>query len=80
MARREVVGDDDPYRELHVHRNACPEVIDAAFGVLREMVLRSDDEDAPRRLARLMTAHRTLSDPARRAAWDAGGPDAEAGG
>ena len=71
MARREELGGDDPYRELQVHRDACPEVIDAAFAVLREMVLRSEDDEAPRRLARLMAAHRTLSDPARRAAWDA---------
>ena len=49
---------------------ACPQVIDAAFTVLREMVLRSDDDDAPRRLARLGAAHRTLADPARRAAHD----------
>ena len=47
-------------------------MVDAAFAVLREMTLRSDDDDAPRRLARLMAAHRILSDPARRAAWDAG--------
>ena len=73
MARREVLDGDDPYRALQVHRDACPEVIDAAFAVLREMVLRSEDEDAPRRLARLMAAYRTLSDPARRAAWDGGG-------
>ena len=62
----------DPYRELQVDPAACPQVVDAAFAVLREMTLRSDDDDAPRRLARLMAAHRILSDPARRAAWDAG--------
>ena len=45
-------------------------MIEAAYTVLREMVLRSDDDDAPRRLARLGAAHRTLSDPARRAAHD----------
>jgi curved DNA-binding protein CbpA len=45
-------------------------VIEAAYTVLREMVLRSDDDDAPRRLARLGAAHRTLSDPDRRAALD----------
>jgi hypothetical protein len=48
-------------------------VIAAAFGALREMILRSDDADAPQRLARLNAAHRTLSDPALRAAHDAGG-------
>lgn len=55
---------------LQVDPSACPQVIDAAFTVLREMVLRSDDDDAPRRLARLGAAHRTLSDPERRAAHD----------
>ena len=69
MARREGV-EVDPYRELQV---ACPEVIAAAFGVLREMILRDDDPDAPTRLARLNAAHRTLSDPALRAAHDGGG-------
>jgi heme-degrading monooxygenase HmoA len=63
----------DPYRELQVDPGARPEVIAAAFAVLREMVLRGDDEDAPRRLARLNAAHRTLSDPVLRAAHDAGG-------
>lgn len=46
---------------------ACPQVIEAAFTVLREMVLRSDDDDAPRQLARLGRAYRTLGDPGRRA-------------
>lgn len=69
--RQGVGGSSDPYRELQVDRAACPQVIDAAFAVLREMTLRSDDEDAPRRLARLMAAHRILSDPARRAQLDA---------
>lgn len=68
----------NPYRELQVDPEACTEVISAAFVVLREMVLRSDAPDAPRRLARLNAAHRTLSDPERRAAHDAakraGGP------
>ena len=72
MAGREGL-DLDPYRELQVDPSARPEVIAAAFGVLREMVLRSDDDDAPRRLARLAAAHRTLSDPELRAAHDAGG-------
>ena len=63
----------DPYRVLQVHPDACPEVIAAAFGVLREMVLASDADDAPRRLAELNAAHRTLADPLRRAAHDAGG-------
>jgi hypothetical protein len=62
----------DPYRELQVDPGACAEVIEAAFTVLREMTLRSGDDDAPGRLARLMAAHRILSDPARRAALDEG--------
>ena len=45
-------------------------MIEAAFTVLREMVLGSEDADAPRRLARLNAAHRTLADPDRRAAHD----------
>lgn len=63
---------DDPYLTLQVDRTACPQVIEAAFTVLREMVLRDDGDDAPRRLAALNAAYRTLSDPARRADWDAG--------
>ncbi len=71
MAGREGLADPDPYRELQVHPEACPEVIEAAFAVLREMTLRSHDDDAPGRLARLMAAHRVLTDPERRAALDA---------
>jgi hypothetical protein len=70
---REGLGAPDPYRVLQVQRDARPEVVDAAFGVLREIVLSSDAGDAPARLAELMAAHRTLSDPALRAAHDAGG-------
>ncbi len=73
MAGREGVGAPDPYRVLQVQPDARPEVIDAAFGVLREVVLRSEAGDAPRRLAELMAAHRTLADPLLRAAHDAGG-------
>ena len=72
--RRDVAGREgvDPYRVLQVDPGACPEVIEAAFTVLREMALRSGDDDAPQRLALLMAAHRILSDPARRAALDEG--------
>jgi hypothetical protein len=56
-----------------VQPDARPEVVDAAFGALREIVLRSDADDAPARLAELMAAHRTLGDPVLRAAPDAGG-------
>ena len=70
MTAARAPGADDPYRTLQVNPSACPQVIEAAYTVLREIVLRSDDDDAPRRLARLGAAHRTLSDPGRRAAYD----------
>ncbi len=70
MAGGQGVDPDDPYRVLQVDHQACTQVIEAAFGVLREMTLRSDDDDAPRRLARLGAAHRVLADPERRAAHD----------
>ena len=73
MAGRQVAGPHDPYRVLQVHPDACPEVVAAAFGVLREMILTSDADDAPRRLAELNAAHRTLADPLLRAAHDADG-------
>jgi heme-degrading monooxygenase HmoA len=73
VAGREGVGEPDPYRVLQVYPDACSEVIDAAFGALRELVLRSEANDAPARLAELMAAHRTLSDPLLRAGHDAGG-------
>ena len=41
--------------------------------MLREISLRADADDAPRRLAELNAAHRTLADPLLRAAHDAGG-------
>lgn len=69
MARGEVVADH--YRILQVDPAACPEVIEAAFTVLREMILRADAADAPRRLAELNAAHRVLSHPEGRAAHDA---------
>jgi hypothetical protein len=68
-------GEPDPrdhYRTLQVDPSACPEVVEAAFTVLREKLLREDPPDAPRRLARLNAAHREISDAARRAAHDAG--------
>lgn len=73
MAGREVVGQADPYAVLQVARRASARVIEAAFAVLREEVLAADSDDAPRRLAELNRAHRTLSDPLRRAAHDAVG-------
>ncbi len=52
----------DPYRVLEVHPDARPEVIEAAFGVLREIAC-ADDEDGARQLARLVWARRVLLDP-----------------
>lgn len=70
------MSEPDPYRVLQLHPSACPEVITAAFVVLREMALRDPGEGAPRRLAELTAAHRALSDPDRRAAHDAARGDA----
>ena len=64
-------GLPEPYRTLQVDPEACPEVIEAAFGVLREQALRDPSDAAPRRLAELNAAHRVLSDPEARAAHDA---------
>ena len=69
MAGREgVAGQAAPHLVLQVQPDACPQVVDAAFAVLREMVLRSDDVDAPRRLAELNAAHRALVGPSSRGA------------
>ena len=46
---------------LQVDPEACPEVVRAAFSTLREMCLREDGDDAPRRLAELNLALRTAS-------------------
>ena len=58
LAGRQVVTPEEAYRVLQVDPAACRPVIDAAFGVLREMCLRDDADDAPRRLAELTRAHR----------------------
>lgn len=50
---------EEACRILQVDPAACRQVVDAAFGVLREMCLRDDGADAPRRLAQLTLAHRT---------------------
>ena len=65
------MSERGPYRTLQVDPEACPEVIEAAFGVLREQALRDPSDAAPRRLAELNAAHRVLSDPEARAAHDA---------
>ena len=54
----------DPYAVLEVHMNARPEVIEAAFTVLREMAA-SDVDDGARWLARLNWARRVLLSPDR---------------
>ena len=51
---------DDHHRTLQVHPEACDEVIDAAFRVLREQILRDESDEAPARLAALLRAHRAL--------------------
>jgi curved DNA-binding protein CbpA len=70
VARGEGVDPLDPYRTLQVDPAACAEVIEAAFAVLREQVLRDEGPGAPQRLARLNAARRELSDPAARAELD----------
>ena len=49
----------DPYRVLEVHQDARPEVIEAAFAVLREMACH-DEADGARWLVRLMWARTVL--------------------
>lgn len=61
----------DHYAVLEVAPHARPAVIEAAFVVLREDAMRGDHDDAPRRLVELNRAHVVLSDPGRRAAYDA---------
>ncbi len=48
----------EAFRVLQVDPAACRQVVDAAFSALREMCLRDDASDAPRRLAELTLAHR----------------------
>lgn len=55
---------EEAYRVLQVDPAACRPVIDAAFGVLREICLRDDADDAPARLAELSRAHRIATDGA----------------
>jgi len=62
---------ENHYDTLQVSRLACDAVVQAAFEVLREHALVGDASDAPTRLARLNAAHAVLSDPDRRAAYDA---------
>lgn len=57
---------------LEVAPHARPAVIDAAFAVLREAACRDDSDDGHRLLIALNRAHHALSDPERRARYDAG--------
>ena len=54
----------EAYRVLELHPSARPEVVRAAFGTLREICLREEGEDAPRRLAELNRALRTVTERA----------------
>ena len=56
------MSSEEAFRVLQVDPGACREVIDAAFGVLREMCLGDDGDDAPRRLAELTLAHRVATE------------------
>lgn len=63
MAGRQELTRAEAARILQVDPVACARVVEAAFTVLREMVLGSDGDDAPRRLAELNAARRTMEDP-----------------
>jgi hypothetical protein len=52
------VTEREAFRVLEVDPGARPEVVRAAFGALRELCLREDGDDAPRRLAELNLALR----------------------
>ncbi len=54
----------EAYLVLEVHPSARPEVVRAAFAALREICLREDGDDAPRRLAELNRAFRTVGERA----------------
>ena len=62
--------EDDHYDVLQVAPHARPEVIQAAFEVLREMACRDHGDDAPRTLVRLNRARRVLGDARLRAEYD----------
>jgi hypothetical protein len=61
------VTEAEAYRVLELHPSARPEVVRAAFGALREICLREDGDDAPRRLAELNRAFRTVTEHERAA-------------
>ncbi len=68
MAGRE--GLTDHYAVLEVAPHARPEVIEAAFIVLREAALAADGDDALARLVELNRAHAVLAHPDRRREFD----------
>ena len=59
-------------RVLQVDPAACPQVIEAAFRVLRELACMDDSPGGGRRLVELNRAHRLLSGEARADAATAG--------
>lgn len=61
---------DDHYATLQVAPHACPEVIEAAFAVLREQACRDDSTQGHRRLVALNRAHHVLGDAGRRRDYD----------
>jgi curved DNA-binding protein CbpA len=71
VAGREVVSvHEDWYSVLEVAPHARPQVIEAAFGALRELAVRDESDAAPRTLVQLNRAHAVLCNPLRRAAYD----------
>ncbi len=67
-----MTAGEDPYAVLEVAPHARPQVIDAAFGVLRELAARDQSPAGARPLVMLNRAHAVLCDPERRAAYDHG--------
>jgi curved DNA-binding protein CbpA len=57
--------------------HARPEVIRAAFTVLREAACRDNSDNGHRVLVQINRAHHVLSDPDRRRAYDASRPTQE---
>jgi len=70
-------GDEDMYAVLEVAPHARPEVIEAAFTVLREAACRDNSPKGSRLLVQINRAHHVLSDPDRRRAYDAHRPHRE---
>jgi hypothetical protein len=60
------VTPEEAYRVLQVDPAASRAVIDGAFAILREMCLRDEADDAPRRLAELSRAYRIALTAGRR--------------